>query len=77
MTGVLTCALPISLVVWGHENPFGDVPEAEQMAADIAGAQLQLYPECGHWPQHEQAALYNPLSLEFLAKASERVKSVV
>ena len=47
------------------------------MAADIAGAQLQLYPECGHWPQHEQAALYNPLSLEFLAKASERVKSVV
>ncbi|WP_368681094.1 alpha/beta fold hydrolase [Rhodococcus opacus] len=66
-----------TLVVWGHENPFGDVPEAEKMAADIAGAQLQLYPECGHWPQHEQAALYNPLSLEFLAKASERVKSVV
>jgi 2-hydroxy-6-oxonona-2,4-dienedioate hydrolase len=65
-----------TLVVWGHENPFGDVPEAKKMAADIPGAQLQLYPECGHWPQHEQAALYNPLSLEFLAKASERAKSV-
>lgn len=66
-----------TLVVWGHENPFGDVPEAKKMAADIPGAQLQLYPECGHWPQHEQAALYNPLSLEFLATASARAKSAV
>ncbi|MFC9518229.1 alpha/beta fold hydrolase [Nocardiaceae bacterium NPDC056970] len=65
-----------TLVVWGHENPFGDVPEAKKMAADIPGAQLQLYPECGHWPQHEQAALYNPLSLEFLAKASAQARSV-
>ncbi len=46
------------------------------MAEDIPGAQLQLYPECGHWPQHEQAALYNPLSLEFLAKASAHARSV-
>jgi len=65
-----------TLVVWGHENPFGDVPEAKKMAEDIPGAQLQLYPECGHWPQHEQAALYNPLSLEFLAKASAQARSV-
>ncbi|RVW07036.1 alpha/beta hydrolase [Prescottella agglutinans] len=65
-----------TLVVWGHENPFGDVPEAKKMAEDIPGAQLQLYPECGHWPQHEQAALYNPLSLEFLAKASAQASSV-
>ncbi|AVP70420.1 alpha/beta fold hydrolase [Prescottella equi] len=65
-----------TLVVWGHENPFGDVPEAKKMAEDIPGAQLQLYPECGHWPQHEQAALYNTLSLEFLAKASAHARSV-
>ncbi|NKS73933.1 alpha/beta fold hydrolase [Rhodococcus hoagii] len=65
-----------TLVVWGHENPFGDVPEAKKMAEDIPGAQLQLYPECGHWPQHEQAALYNPLSLDFLAKASAHARSV-
>lgn len=64
-----------TLVVWGHENPFGDVPEAKKMAEDIPGARLQLYPECGHWPQHEQAALYNPLSLEFLAEASARAKA--
>ncbi|MEV5652354.1 alpha/beta fold hydrolase [Nocardia sp. NPDC052254] len=64
-----------TLVVWGHENPFGDVPEAKKMAEDIPGARLQLYPECGHWPQHEQAARYNPLSLEFLAEASAKAKA--
>jgi len=64
-----------TLVVWGHENPFGDVPEARQMAADIPGARLELFEECGHWPQHEQAARYNPLSLEFLERASAAVSS--
>lgn len=64
-----------TLVVWGHQNPFGDVPEAEKLAADIPGARLQLYPACGHWPQHEHSAEYNPLSLEFLAEASARAKS--
>ncbi|MBY6411859.1 alpha/beta fold hydrolase [Rhodococcus sp. BP-252] len=64
-----------TLVVWGHENPFGDVPEARKMAADIPGARLELFEECGHWPQHEQAALYNPLSLDFLAEASAAAKT--
>ncbi|MDF2467792.1 alpha/beta fold hydrolase [Rhodococcus erythropolis] len=66
-----------TLVVWGQENPFGDVPEAKKMAEDIPGAQLELYSECGHWPQHEQAAKYNPLSLEFLAKASASAKAAI
>ena len=45
---------------------------ADALAAeDIPGAQLQLYAECGHWPP-ERAALHNPLSLEFLAKASAK-----
>lgn len=66
-----------TLVVWGHENPFGDVPEAKKMAEDIPGARLQLYPECGHWPQHEQAEQYNPLSLEFLAEASAKATAPV
>lgn len=58
-----------TLVVWGHENPFGDVPEAKAMHEAIPGSRLELYAECGHWPQHEQHELYNPLSLEFLAAA--------
>ncbi|PXY38215.1 alpha/beta fold hydrolase [Prauserella flavalba] len=59
-----------TLVVWGNKNPFGDVPEAHAIADAIPGARLEIFPECGHWPQHEQADRYNPLSLEFLAEAS-------
>jgi 2-hydroxy-6-oxonona-2,4-dienedioate hydrolase len=54
-------------VIWGQQNPFGDVPEARAMAAAIPGAQLTLYAECGHWPQHEHAEEFNPQSLQFLA----------
>jgi 2-hydroxy-6-oxonona-2,4-dienedioate hydrolase len=59
-----------TLVVWGHENPFGDVPEAQQMHEAIPGSRLELFAECGHWPQHEQHERYNPLSLAFLAEAA-------
>jgi len=57
-----------TLVVWGRNNPFGEVPEANAMHEAIAGSELVLFDECGHWPQHEQAARYNELSLDFLAK---------
>lgn len=58
-----------TLVVWGRENPFGDVPEAAAMAAAVPGARLELFEACGHWPQHEHPELYNPLSTAFLAEA--------
>ncbi|MDP9821825.1 alpha/beta fold hydrolase [Nocardioides massiliensis] len=54
-------------VVWGAENPFGDVPEARAMSAAIPGSELAIYPECGHWPQHEHADRFNKETLEFLA----------
>lgn len=57
-----------TLIIWGHENPFGDVPEAKQMHQDIPNSTLELYPECGHWPQYERVDLYNPMALEFLRK---------
>lgn len=59
-----------TLVVWGNKNPFGAVPEAEAIAAAIPGARLEIFNDCGHWPQHEKADLYNPMSLAFLAGAS-------
>ncbi|MDX6742396.1 alpha/beta fold hydrolase [Actinocorallia sp. A-T 12471] len=58
-----------TLVVWGRQNPFGEVPEAQAMHEAIAGSRLELFDACGHWPQHERAELYNPLSLEFLEAA--------
>jgi 2-hydroxy-6-oxonona-2,4-dienedioate hydrolase len=52
-------------IVWGAENPFGDVPEAERMHASIPGSELEIYGECGHWPQHEHADRFNKESREF------------
>jgi 2-hydroxy-6-oxonona-2,4-dienedioate hydrolase len=57
-----------TLIVWGRQNPFGEVPEAVRMHEAIPGSQLQLFDDCGHWPQHEHAGKYNALSLEFLAQ---------
>lgn len=55
-----------TLIIWGNENPFGDVPEARAMHADIPGSRLELYEKCGHWPQYEHPELYNPMSIAFL-----------
>ncbi|QWF22766.1 alpha/beta hydrolase [Nocardioides sp. LMS-CY] len=57
-----------TLIVWGRDNPFGDVPEATAMHDAIPGSELVLLDDCGHWPQHEQADRYNELSLDFLGK---------
>lgn len=56
-----------TLVVWGRNNPFGEVPEATKMHEAIPNSRLELLDDCGHWPQHEQADIYNELSLKFLA----------
>jgi 2-hydroxy-6-oxonona-2,4-dienedioate hydrolase len=61
-----------TLIVWGRENPFGEVPEATRTHEAIPGSRLELLGHCGHWPQHEQADLYNPLSLQFIDEASAR-----
>jgi len=57
-----------TLIVWGRNNPFGDVPEAGAMHDNIAGSELVIFDDCGHWPQHEQAGKYNEISLDFLAR---------
>ncbi|MBM9464202.1 alpha/beta hydrolase [Aeromicrobium sp. YIM 150415] len=53
-------------VVWGAENPFGDVPEARAMADAIGDATLDIYGECGHWPQHEHADRFNKETIAFI-----------
>ena len=59
-----------TLVIWGMENPFGDVPEARKMHEAIAGSRLELFEECGHWPQHEHDERYNKLAIEFMKEHS-------
>ncbi|GAF48306.1 alpha/beta fold hydrolase [Rhodococcus wratislaviensis] len=56
-----------TLIVWGAQNPFGDVPEAHRMQESIPGSTLEIFPECGHWPQHEHADRFNELALKFLS----------
>ena len=58
-----------TLIIWGHQNPFGDVPEAQLMHEHIPNSRLELYPECGHWPQFERVDLYDPMAIEFLRRA--------
>ena len=41
-----------------------------EMHEAIAGSELELLSHCGHWPQHEQAGIYNKLSLTFLQRHS-------
>lgn len=55
-----------TLIVWGRNNPFGEVPEATKMHEDIPDSRLELFDDCGHWPQHERADVYNPLSIAFM-----------
>ena len=57
-----------TLIIWGHQNPFGDVPEAQLMHEHIPNSRLELYPECGHWPQFERVDLYDPMAIAFLRK---------
>lgn len=56
-----------TLVVWGTDNPFGGVAEAEAMAAAVPRSRLEIFTQCGHWPQHEHADRFNQLSIEFLS----------
>lgn len=61
-----------TLVVWGRNNPFGEVPEAKAMHENIAGSKLELFDDCGHWPQHERADLYNEIAIQFLHQNGEK-----
>lgn len=58
-----------TLIVWGNENPFGAIPEAERMHRLIPGSRLEIFERCGHWPQHEHAERFNRLHLGFLGEA--------
>jgi 2-hydroxy-6-oxonona-2,4-dienedioate hydrolase len=57
-------------IVWGAQNPFGDVPEAKRMHDAIPGSELVIYGECGHWPQHEHADRFNAEAVDFFSRVA-------
>jgi 2-hydroxy-6-oxonona-2,4-dienedioate hydrolase len=56
-----------TLIVWGAQNPFGKLPEAQRLQRAVRGSHLVIFDQCGHWPQHEHAGRFNSLNLRFLA----------
>ncbi len=55
-----------TLVVWTSHDPTATPEEGLKIAASIPGAKFVVMNECGHWPQFEDAPLFNKLHLDFL-----------
>jgi 2-hydroxy-6-oxonona-2,4-dienedioate hydrolase len=54
------------LLIWGRQNPFGKLAEADFIARSIPTCDLHIFENCGHWPQWEHNEQFNKLALEFL-----------
>ncbi len=48
--------------------PLESVREAHRR---VSGSHLEILPDCGHWPQRENPALFNKVVLDFLSSTSE------
>ena len=55
-----------TLVVWGVQDRILPVEYAPVAAQTIAGARLQIFDPCGHFPMLERAEEFNALLIEFL-----------
>jgi pimeloyl-ACP methyl ester carboxylesterase len=60
-----------TLVVWGAEDRWIPLADADRFVAAIAGARKVVIPACGHVPQEEKPAEVARLLLEFLAEGSD------
>jgi 2-hydroxy-6-oxonona-2,4-dienedioate hydrolase len=56
-----------ALLIWGRQNPFGKLDEADFIAASIPSCTLEIFDECGHWPQYEKADQFNEMAIRFLS----------
>lgn len=55
-----------TLVVWTSHDPTATPAEGGQIAEMIPGAKYVVMNECGHWPQFEDADLFNRIHIDFL-----------
>ncbi|UGT61323.1 alpha/beta fold hydrolase [Nocardia asteroides] len=58
-----------ALVLWTSDDPTADVTEGKRIASMIPGARFEVMPDCGHWPQYEDAATFDALHLGFLRES--------
>ncbi|MBI3076969.1 MAG: alpha/beta hydrolase [Deltaproteobacteria bacterium] len=57
-----------TLVIGGSDDRMAPPKFSQYLAEHIAGAQLVIFPNCGHYPQAEQEELFNKAVDEFLAR---------
>lgn len=57
-----------TLVVWTSDDPSGPAKAGLDMAERIPHGEFRLIERAGHWPQWEQADVFNELALEFLGR---------
>lgn len=55
-----------ALVIWTSDDPTADVAEGRRIATMIPGALFMVMEGCGHWPQFEDARLFNEAHVNFL-----------
>ena len=55
-----------TLVVWTSHDPTATPEEGAQIADMIPGSRFIVMNECGHWPQYEDAPLFNRVHIDFL-----------
>jgi len=56
-----------TLVVWTDHDPTGAVTVGQRFASTISNARLVVLKNSGHWPQYEEAELFNKLHMDFLS----------
>ena len=58
------------LVVWGANDVIIPVSHAEIASQELPRCNVQVIPECGHWPQMEKSSVFNPIVTQFLSSAT-------
>ena len=57
-----------TLIVWGRNDRFVPMDTGLRLLSGIAGSELHVYRDCGHWAQWEHAENFNQLVLDFLRR---------
>jgi 2-hydroxy-6-oxonona-2,4-dienedioate hydrolase len=55
-----------TLVIWTSHDPTATPAEGKEIADMIPEAEYVVMNQCGHWPQFEDADLFNKIHLKFL-----------
>jgi 2-hydroxy-6-oxonona-2,4-dienedioate hydrolase len=55
-----------TLVIWTSHDPTATPEDGRQIARMIPGARYLVMNECGHWPQYENADVFNRYHIAFM-----------